>query len=85
MRLLYLSQAAPGISDDQVQSRIIQISPADEPMFKDWSMAVIESNPLEFQYIADLRTHRMEAVHAKAFGDAMREFVDQLNAQRVSA
>ncbi len=68
-----------------MQSRIIHISPADEPVFKNWSMAVIATNPLEFQYIAELRTHRMEAVHAKAFGDAMREFVDQLNAQRVSA
>ncbi|MCY7307989.1 MAG: BLUF domain-containing protein [Rhodoferax sp.] len=65
--------------------RIIHISPANEPMFKDWSMAVIKSNPMEFQHIAQLRTHRMEAVHAQAFGETMREFVAILNAQRASA
>ena len=64
---------------------IVHISPANEPMFKDWSMAVIKSNPMEFQYIAQLRTHRMEAVNAKAFGDLMREFVAILNTQRASA
>ncbi len=61
-------------------SSIIHISPADEPMFKNWSMAVIESNPLEFQHIAHLRTHRMKALPAKEFGDTMREFLAMLNA-----
>jgi len=74
------------VMDDRRHSdvRIIQVSPANEQIFKDWSMAVIKSNPMEFQHIAQLRAHRMEAVHAQAFGETMREFVAILNAHRVS-
>jgi hypothetical protein len=131
IRLLYLSQAKPGISDAQVQDillasqrnnaangitgvlvygggtfmqvlegaelsvlrlyvkilddarhgdcRIIHISPANERIFQKWSMGMIHSDPLGFEDIAGLRAHRLEAVHAKAFTEAMRAFVRQLD------
>ena len=60
--------------------RIIHISPAEERMFQQWSMGVIDSDPLEFQYVQELRAHRLEAGRAKAFTDAMREFLGRLNA-----
>jgi hypothetical protein len=131
IRLLYLSQATPGISNEQLQEillssqrnnaahgisgvlgygggtfmqvlegpepgvlrlyvkilddkrhgscEIVHISPANERIFQKWSMGLITSDPLGFQHIADLRAHRLEAVHAKAFTDAMRAFVHRLD------
>jgi Sensors of blue-light using FAD len=133
IRLLYMSQATPGISDEQVQDilksaqrnnsttgitgvlvhggglfmqvlegseqavlrqyvkilddrrhsdcRILQISPANNRIFDKWSMGVIDSDPLQFQHIAELRARRLEAVQAKTFTDAMREFVRTLKAE----
>jgi hypothetical protein len=132
IRLLYISQAAPGTTEEQVQDilkaaqrnnpaagltgvlvrggglfmqvlegpehavlrqyvkilddrrhsdcRILHISPANDRIFEQWSMGVIDSDPLQFQYIAELRARRPEAVQAKTFTDAMREFVRILNA-----
>jgi hypothetical protein len=132
IRLLYISQAAPGISDEQVRyilksaqrnnsaagitgvlvrggglfmqvlegpeqavlrlyvkilddrrhggCQILHISPANDRIFEKWSMGVIDSDPLQFQHIAELRARRLEAVQAKTFTDAMREFVRRLNA-----
>jgi len=134
IRLLYISQAALGITDEQVQDilktaqrnnpttgitgvlvrggglfmqvlegpeqavlrqyvkilddrrhgdcRILYISPANDRIFEKWSMGIIESDPLQFQHIADLRARRLEAVQAKTFTDAMREFVRRLNAEK---
>jgi len=134
IRLLYISQAAPGITDEQVQDilksaqrnnpaagitgvlvrggglfmqvlegpeqavlrqyvkilddrrhsdcRIIHISPANDRIFEKWSMGVINSDPLQFQHIAELRASRLEAVQAKTFINAMREFVQRLNAAK---
>ncbi len=130
IRLLYCSQATPGVSDDQIQnillvarrnnkalgitgvlvhgggmfmqvlegpeqavlrlyvkildvrrhrgSRIIYNTPAKEQVFKDWSMGVINSDPLEFDHIAEFRAHRLEAVSGKAFKDLMRMFTKKL-------
>jgi len=130
IRLLYLSQATPGTSDDQIQNilmvarrnneavgitgvlvhgggmfmqvlegpehavlrlyakilddprhggcRVIHNTPANERMFQDWSMGVINSDPLEFQHIAELRARRLETVNAKAFMDVMRAFAKGL-------
>lgn len=132
IRLLYISKAAPGITEEQVQDilqsaqrnnptvgltgvlvrgaglfmqvlegpeqtvlrqyvkilddrrhsdcRILYISPANDRIFEKWSMGSIKSDPLEFQHIAELRARRLEAVPAKTFTDAMREFVRRLNA-----
>jgi Sensors of blue-light using FAD len=132
IRLLYISQAAPGISDEQVRDilksaqrnnsgagitgvlirggglfmqvlegpeqavlrlyvkilddrrhgdcRILHISTANDRIFEKWSMGVIDSDPLQFQHIAELRARRLEAVQAKTFTDAMGEFVRRLNA-----
>jgi hypothetical protein len=134
IRLLYFRQAAPGITDEQVQDilksaqrnnpaagitgvlvrggglfmqvlegpeqavlrqyvkilddrrhsdcRIIHISPANDRIFEKWSMGVINSDPLQFQHIAELRASRLEAVQAKTFINAMREFVQRLNAAK---
>lgn len=70
------------ILDDRRHSdcRILHISPANDRIFEKWSMGMIESNPLQFQHIAELRAHRLEADQAKTFTDAMREFVRMLNA-----
>lgn len=64
--------------------QIIHISPADERMFQNWSMGVIRCDPLEFQHINELRTRRLEAVHANTFRLVLKEFVARLNAGRQS-
>jgi hypothetical protein len=70
------------ILDDRRHSdcRILHISPANERIFGNWSMGIIERDPLQFQHIAELRARRLEAVQAKSFTDAMRAFVRTLNA-----
>jgi len=42
------------------------------------SMAIIKSDPLDFQHVAELRAHRLEAVNAKAFTAVMRAFTKTL-------
>lgn len=59
---------------------ILHISPANDRIFENWSMGIIESDPLQFQHIAELRARRLEAVQEKTFTDAMRAFVRTLNA-----
>lgn len=70
------------VLDDKRHSdcRIIHISPANERLFQNWTMGIIQRDPLEFQDVTELRAHRLEAVHGKAFANAMREFVKRLNA-----
>ena len=132
IRLLYMSQAAPRIAEEEVQSilesarrnnpafgltgvlvsggglfmqvlegpeqavlrqyvkilddrrhsdcRILFISVAIDRIFEEWSMGAIDSDPFQFQHIAELRAHRQEAVQAKIFTDVMREFIRRLNA-----
>jgi len=60
--------------------QIIHISPANERMFKEWSMGVIESDPMNFQHIMELRLRRLEAVRAKEFTAVMIEFLRRLTA-----
>ncbi|KJV06389.1 BLUF domain-containing protein [Methylocucumis oryzae] len=69
------------IIDDRRHSdcRIIHISPANERMFQNWSMGNIESDPLEFQHVRGLLTHRLESVNSKEFAATMREFLKVLN------
>ncbi len=55
-------------------SRIIHITPAKDRLFKNWTMGVIEADPLTFEHIAKLRAHRLESVHSEAFTQVMREF-----------
>lgn len=71
------------IMDDRRHSdcRIVHISPANERLFAKWSMGVIDSNPMQFQHIAELRAHRLEAIQAKSFMEAMRAFVRRLHAE----
>ncbi|MBC7603319.1 MAG: BLUF domain-containing protein [Ramlibacter sp.] len=70
------------ILDDRRHSdcEILHISPANDRIFENWSMGIIESDPLQFQHIAELRAHRLEAVPAKTFTDAMRALVRTLKA-----
>jgi len=68
------------ILDDPRHSdcQIIYVTPAKGAVFRDWSMGMINSDPLEFQHIAELRAHRLETVSAKAFMDVMRAFSKRL-------
>lgn len=59
-------------------SRIIHITPAKERLFENWTMGIIERDPLEFEQIAKIRAHRLESVNAQAFARVMREFNDLL-------
>ena len=137
LRLLYISQAAPAMTDEKVKDiltsaqrnnpvagltgvlvhgaglfmqllegpehavlrkyvkilddprhdgcRILHISPANERIFENWSMGVIDSDPMQFQHIAALQARRDEVVEAKTFTDAMRVFVRMLNAGNQAA
>jgi hypothetical protein len=64
------------ILDDKrhTDSRIIQISPIKERMFDNWTMGVIEAEPLTFEHVAKLRAHRLETLNADAFTQVIREF-----------
>ncbi|VWX37412.1 Blue light sensor protein [Limnobacter sp. 130] len=64
------------ILDDKrhTDSRIIHISPVKERLFDNWTMGVIEAEPLTFEHVAKLRAHRLESVTADAFYQVMREF-----------
>ncbi|MDW5418715.1 BLUF domain-containing protein [Iodobacter sp. CM08] len=68
------------ILDDRRHSdcQILHISPANDRIFEKWSMGIIESDPMQFQHIAELRARRLEAVLAKTFTDTMREFARTL-------
>ena len=132
IRLVYISQAIVGITDEQVQSilrssqknnsangitgvlvyggglfmqvlegseqavlrlyvkilddrrhtecRLIHISPAEEQIFKNWSMAVLNGEPLDHQRIGELRSRRLESVQSQEFTQLMREFVRRVSA-----
>jgi hypothetical protein len=64
--------------------RLIHISPTTEQTFKQWSMAVLDSDPLDFQRIGELRARRLESVQSQAFTNLMRDFVKKLNASKVA-
>jgi hypothetical protein len=64
------------IIDDKrhTDSRIIQISPIKDRLFDNWTMGVVEAEPLTFEHVAKLRAHRLETLNADAFTQVMREF-----------
>lgn len=64
------------------QAQILYISPANNRIFEKWSMAGIDGDPLQFQYIAELRTRRQEVIDEKVFTKTMREFVKMLTASK---
>jgi hypothetical protein len=72
------------ILDDHRHSNpeILHISPTNKRIFEKWSMGSIEGDPLQFQYISDLRARREEVIDAKTFTDTMREFVRRLTAAK---
>lgn len=59
-------------------SRIIYITPVKERLFNNWTMGVIEAEPLTFEKVAKLRAHRLETINADAFSQVMREFNNML-------
>ena len=59
-------------------SRIIHISPVKERLFSNWTMGVVEAEPLTFEHVAKLRANRLESVNADAFSQVMREFTGML-------
>lgn len=72
------------ILDDprHAEARIIYISPASNRIFEKWSMAGIDSDPLQFQLISELRARRLEVVDDNVFMKTMREFVKMLTAAK---
>lgn len=68
------------ILDDKrhTDSRIIHITPVKERLFTNWTMGVVEAEPLTFEHVAKLRAHRLESVNADAFSQVMREFTGML-------
>jgi hypothetical protein len=68
------------ILDDKrhTDSRIIHITPVKERLFTNWTMGVVEADPLTFEHVAKLRAHRLESVNADAFSQVMREFTGML-------
>lgn len=64
------------IMDDKRHSdcRIIHISPTKERLFQNWTMGIIERDPVSFEQIAKLRANRLESVNTEAFSQVMREF-----------
>ncbi|QBC43771.1 BLUF domain-containing protein [Iodobacter fluviatilis] len=68
------------IMDDRRHSdcQILHISPANDRIFEKWSMGIIQSDPMQFQHIAELRARRLEAVLTKTFTETMREFARTL-------
>jgi hypothetical protein len=68
------------ILDDKrhTDSRIIHITPVKDRLFENWTMGVIEAEPLTFENVAKLRANRLESVHADVFSQVMREFTGML-------
>jgi hypothetical protein len=65
--------------------RIIHISPAEQRMFDKWSMGIINSDPLQFQHVRELKAHRLEAVQAKVFSALLYDFINTLNTNKSAA
>lgn len=70
------------ISEDTRHSdcQILLVSVAAELAFPNWSMAVFEAEPLEFQRISELLSHKRESVDAKAFAELVKHFVKMVHA-----
>ena len=68
------------ILDDKrhTDSRIIHITPVKDRLFENWTMGVIEAEPLTFENVAKFRANRLESVHADVFSQVMREFTGML-------
>ncbi|MCQ8896787.1 BLUF domain-containing protein [Limnobacter humi] len=64
------------ILDDKrhTDSRVIHITPTSTRLFPNWTMGVIEAEPLSFEEVAHLRAHRTESVDSKVFTQLMRKF-----------
>ncbi|HEY1058165.1 MAG TPA: BLUF domain-containing protein [Limnobacter sp.] len=64
------------ILDDKrhTDSRIIHITPTSTRLFPNWTMGVIEAEPLTFEEVANLRAHRVESVEGDAFTALMHKF-----------
>ncbi len=59
--------------------RLIHITPTEERLFDQWTMGIIDSDPLEFQHISELRSCRTESVPGDAFRKVMQLFLARLN------
>lgn len=72
------------ILDDprHTDARIIYISPTSNRIFEKWSMAGTDSDPLQFQFISELRARRLEVIDDNVFRKTMREFVKMLTAAK---
>ncbi|MES2208174.1 MAG: BLUF domain-containing protein [Pseudomonadota bacterium] len=57
---------------------IIYLSPCNERMFENWAMGVIRNSTIDFQYITQLKSNRLESIHAVFFRNTMKEFLNAL-------
>ncbi|HEX4917138.1 MAG TPA: BLUF domain-containing protein [Limnobacter sp.] len=55
-------------------SRIIHITPIKDRLFTNWTMGVVEADPLTFDEVAKLRAHRSESVEPDVFVNLMHKF-----------
>jgi hypothetical protein len=71
------------IIDDRrhADPRILHVTPASEVLFREWSMGLVRSNPLEFEHVAALKSKRLETVNASIFAETMRQFLKKLEQQ----
>ncbi len=58
--------------------RLIYVSPARERLFEQWSMGMIEAQPLDFQDLLQLAHTRQATVEPPAYTAALREFLRRL-------
>jgi hypothetical protein len=61
-----------------VNPRVIHITPANEKIFGEWSMGLVERNPLEFEHITALRARRLETVNVSLFAETLKDFSKRL-------
>jgi hypothetical protein len=61
--------------------RILHVTPASEVLFREWSMGLVRSNPLEFEHVTALKSKRLETVNASIFAETMKQFLKKLEQQ----
>ncbi|WP_036302218.1 BLUF domain-containing protein [Methylotenera sp. L2L1] len=63
-------------------NKIIYISYTDKRMFGDWSMGIIQCDPIAYQKIFDLNSRATETIEPGSFRDTMRDFLRRLNSAK---
>jgi hypothetical protein len=64
---------------------ILRVTPITHRLFEDWSMALVEATPLEFQQIIQFKTDYLALGEPQEFKDAMRGLLNVLKGQKKDA